>query len=72
MGAQVIKMACLDNDLKGGEYLSNCQVKESLGAGGCSTDEEQWKRLWELTEKQVEEKAYERFLESLDANKKTD
>eukprot|EP00536_Pseudo-nitzschia_multiseries_P003708 jgi/Psemu1/64277/estExt_Genemark1.C_580059 len=62
-GAQVIKMACLDNDLKGGEYLSNCCVKEARGKDGCSNDEAQWKRLWELTEQQVEAKEYERWFE---------
>jgi len=61
-GAQVIKMACLDNDLNGGEYLSNCYVKESRGIDGCSNNEEQWKQLWELTAQQVEEKVYETFL----------
>jgi len=71
MGAQVIKMACLDNDLKGGEYLSNCYVKESQGIDGCSNDEELWKRLWELTAKQVEEKEYEKVIEISNANKKT-
>jgi NAD(P)-dependent dehydrogenase (short-subunit alcohol dehydrogenase family) len=71
MGAQVIKMACLDNDLKGGEYLSNCYVKESEGEDGCSNDEEQWKRLWELTAKQVEEKEYEKSM-VISADKKMD
>lgn len=70
-GAQVIKMACLNNDLKGGEYLSNCYVKESEGIDGCSKDEEQWKRLWELTAKQVEEKEFEKFIEISNVNKKT-
>jgi NAD(P)-dependent dehydrogenase (short-subunit alcohol dehydrogenase family) len=72
MGAQVIKMACLDNDLEGGEYMSNCYVKESEGVDGCSNDEELWKRLWELTVKQVEEKEYEKLLEIPNASKKTD
>jgi NAD(P)-dependent dehydrogenase (short-subunit alcohol dehydrogenase family) len=71
MGAQAIKMACLDNDLKGGEYLSNCYVKDSQGIDGCSNDEELWKRLWELTAKQVEEKEYEKVIEISNANKKT-
>lgn len=70
-GAQVIKMACLDDDLKGGEYMSNCYVKESEGIDGCSNDEEQWKRLWELTAKQVEEKEYEKFIETSTVGKKT-
>jgi len=70
-GAQVIKMACLDNDLKGGEYLSNCCVKKTVGVDGCSNDEELWKRLWELTAKQVEEKEYEKFIHISNANKKT-
>ena len=34
LGAQVIKMACLDDNLKGGEYLSNCYVKPTEGQGG--------------------------------------
>ena len=67
-GAQVIKMACLDKDLKGGEYLSNCYIKQSEGINGCSNDEELWKQLWELTAKQVEEKEYEELSET---NKKT-
>jgi len=73
MGAQVIKMACLDNDvLKGGEYLSNCYVKESQGIDGCSNDEEQWKRLWELTAKQVEEKEYEKKLIEIETKTASD
>uniref|UniRef100_A0A7S4EMM5 Ketoreductase (KR) domain-containing protein n=1 Tax=Pseudo-nitzschia australis TaxID=44445 RepID=A0A7S4EMM5_9STRA len=64
LGAQVIKMACLDNDLKGGEYLSNCCVKETTGKDGCSNDEGQWKRLWEVTEKQVADKEYETYLDT--------
>mmetsp|Transcript_35355 Transcript_35355/g.42206 ORF Transcript_35355/g.42206 Transcript_35355/m.42206 type:complete len:450 (+) Transcript_35355:151-1500(+) len=70
-GAQVIKMACLDNDLNGGEYLSNCYVKESQGIDGCSNNEEQWKQLWELTAQQVEKKVYETFFTS-SADKKMD
>lgn len=62
-GAQVIKMACLDNHLKGGEYLSNCCVKESEGIDGCSNDETLWERLWELTVQQVENKEYEKFIQ---------
>ena len=31
-------MACLDDNLKGGEYLSNCYVKPTEGQGGCSND----------------------------------
>jgi len=61
-GAQVIKMACLDKTLKGGEYLSNCYVKESEGMDGCSNDEALWERLWELTIKQVEEKEHEKYI----------
>ena len=73
MGAQVIKMACLDNAvLKGGEYLSNCYVKESQGIDGCSNDEEQWKRLWELTAKQVEEKEYEKKLIEIETEIETE
>lgn len=70
MGAQVIKMACLANDLKGGEYLSNCYVKESEGIDGCSKDEEQWQRLWELTAKHVEEKEHEKYIEIPNVDKK--
>ena len=57
-GAQVIKMACLDEGLEGGEYLSNCYAKDTEGKNGCSNDEAQWKKLWELTEGQVAAKAY--------------
>ena len=69
-GAQVIKMACLDNDLEGGEYLSNCYVKASEGIDGCSKDEEQWKRLWDLTARQVEEKEHEKYIEKSIVEKK--
>ena len=65
IGAQVIKMACLDtNILKGGEYLSNCYVKATEGKNGCSNDENQWKKLWELSSKQIEENEYEKFSSS--------
>lgn len=67
IGAQVIKMACLDNDiLKGGEYLSNCYVKATEGENGCSNDENQWNKLWELSSKQIEENEYEKFISSAD------
>ncbi|OEU09929.1 hypothetical protein FRACYDRAFT_271305 [Fragilariopsis cylindrus CCMP1102] len=67
IGAQVIKMACLDkNILKGGEYLSNCYVKATEGENGCSNDENQWKKLWELSSKQIEENEYEKFSSSAD------
>ena len=67
LGAQVIKMACLDNDiLKGGEYLSNCYVKATEGENGCSNDENQWNKLWELSSKQIEENEYEKFISSAD------
>lgn len=60
MGAQVIKMACLEDELlKGGEYLSNCYVKQTEGKDGCSNDEKHWKQLWELSAKQIEEKQYD-------------
>eukprot|EP01050_Picozoa_sp_SAG11_P008332 SAG11_NODE_729_length_7489_cov_17.662246_1_plen_358_part_00 len=55
VGAQVIKMACVDPDLEGGEYLSNCAVKDSEGADSCSKDEAQWAKLWELSERQSAE-----------------
>jgi len=55
VGAQVVKMACLSQHLQGGEYLSNCYVKETEGVGRCSNDQSQWVRLWELTQKQAEE-----------------
>lgn len=55
MGAQVIKMACIDKDVAGGSYLSNCHVKQSEGVNGCSNDPVQWVKLWELCEKCVRE-----------------
>jgi len=58
VGAQVIKMACVDPDLPGGCYLSNCYVKPTEGAGGCSNQPELWPRLWALLEACV---ADERF-----------
>lgn len=48
MGAQVIKMACIDQDIPGGSYLSNCLAKPTEGANGCSNDPVQWVKLWEL------------------------
>mmetsp|Transcript_50282 Transcript_50282/g.58084 ORF Transcript_50282/g.58084 Transcript_50282/m.58084 type:complete len:420 (+) Transcript_50282:68-1327(+) len=67
IGAQVIKMACLDNNiLKGGEYLSNCYVKATEGENGCSNDEIQWNKLWELSSKQIEENEYKKFSSSAD------
>ena len=38
--------------------LSNCSVKESEGAEGCSNDEAQWVKLWELSERQVGEERF--------------
>lgn len=67
MGAQVIKMACLDQQLQGGEYLSNCYVKESEGADQCSNDQSQWARLWDLSSKQVETRAYDKVRNKKDA-----
>jgi NAD(P)-dependent dehydrogenase (short-subunit alcohol dehydrogenase family) len=60
LGAQVVKMACLDLSLKGGEYLSNCYVKPTEGVDGCSNDEAQWSRLWDMTERHVKEGRFAR------------
>ena len=54
-GAQVIKMACMADDVPGGAYLSNCYVKPSEGKDDCSNVEAQWTKLWELSEKQSKE-----------------
>lgn len=58
LGAQVIKMACLDDNLEGGEYLSNCYVKPTEGKDGCSNDAEMSARLWELTAQHVKDEVY--------------
>ena len=60
LGAQVVKMACLDPSLKGGEYLSNCYVKITEGVDNCSNDEVQWARLWDMTAKHVKENRFAR------------
>jgi len=60
VGAQVIQQACLDKDMKGGAYLSNCCEKASEGASSCSNDPVLWARLYTLSERCVEE-AHSRF-----------
>ena len=63
MGAQVVKQACLDKEMKGGAYLSNGCEKASEGAGACSNelnDPVLWSRLYALSERCVEE-AHFRF-----------
>ncbi|KAJ1475443.1 hypothetical protein T484DRAFT_1828425 [Baffinella frigidus] len=56
--AHVIKMACVDPNVPGGSYLSNCGVKASEGADGCSNQREVWRALWELLEKCGEDARY--------------
>ena len=51
-------MACIDQDIPGGAYLSNCYVKETEGAGGCSNDTAQWAKLWELSESQIKQNRF--------------
>ena len=51
IGAQVVKMACIDEGVRGGSYLSNCEAKPSEGAGGCSNDPREWARLWATSER---------------------
>jgi len=58
MGAQPIKMACVDPALPGGSYLSNCYVKETEGADGCCKKPDEWAKLWELCEKCVKDDRY--------------
>lgn len=48
-GAEVIAMACLDDELEGGEYLSNCYAKPAAGQDDCANSEAAWVRCWELT-----------------------
>ena len=55
VGAMVIKMACIDPDVPGGSYLSNCYVKPSEGANGCSNSPEEWDRLIQTTERSAKE-----------------
>lgn len=50
MGAEVILMACLDDELGGGEYLSNCYVKPAEGKEGCANSANAWAQCWELTQ----------------------
>jgi len=57
-GIQVIQMACLDQTIPGGSYLSNCCVKTTEGLNGCSNDEGQCNKLWELTERQIQENRF--------------
>jgi len=54
VGAQVIKMACIDPDIPGGSYLSNCYVKPAEGKKGCANDSTEWSKLWTLCEKCTE------------------
>lgn len=58
VGAQVIKMACIDEDVPGGSYLSNCYVKPTEGADGCSNNSAEWAKLWKLCEQCVEDDRY--------------
>jgi len=57
VGAQPIKMACVDPDVPGGSYLSNCYVKPAEGKDGCANEPEQWAKLWALCEKCAAEAA---------------
>lgn len=59
VGAQVIKMACIDAAVPGGAYLSNCGVKSTEGANGCSNDPEEWSKLWALCETSVKDEHYQ-------------
>jgi len=49
MGAQVIKMAAVDESVVGGSYLTNCHVVRSAGKDDCSNKPEEWERVWALT-----------------------
>lgn len=51
IGAQVIKMACVDPGVPGGSYLSNCYVKATEGVNGCSNQPGEWLKLWAACEK---------------------
>eukprot|EP00931_Biecheleriopsis_adriatica_P104737 TRINITY_DN79374_c0_g1_i1.p1 TRINITY_DN79374_c0_g1~~TRINITY_DN79374_c0_g1_i1.p1 ORF type:complete len:356 (-),score=70.43 TRINITY_DN79374_c0_g1_i1:3-1070(-) len=59
MGAQAIKMACVDPTVPGGSYISNCYVKQTEGVDSCSNQPTEWKKLWALCEKCVEDEAYQ-------------
>ena len=50
VGAHVIKMALVDDEVPGGSYLSNCCIKPAEGAGDGANDPEQWAKLWALCE----------------------
>lgn len=58
VGAQVIKQACVDPDVPGGSYLSNCYVKQTEGVDNCSNIPDQWDKLWTLCEKCVGDDQY--------------
>ena len=57
VGAHVIAMALLDPDVPGGSYLSNCYLKPSEGADGCSNKPDEIERLWVTSERCVEQAA---------------
>eukprot|EP00929_Paragymnodinium_shiwhaense_P053683 TRINITY_DN26893_c0_g1_i1.p1 TRINITY_DN26893_c0_g1~~TRINITY_DN26893_c0_g1_i1.p1 ORF type:complete len:359 (+),score=65.41 TRINITY_DN26893_c0_g1_i1:101-1177(+) len=57
-GAQAVKMACVDPDVPGGSYISNCYVKQTEGAGNCSNSAEEWKKHWALCETCVQDSRY--------------
>ena len=57
VGAMPIKMACVESELPGGSYISNCYVKASEGKDGASNEPGEWEKLWALCEKSVEEAA---------------
>ena len=51
MGAQVIKMAAIDEAVPGGSFLSNCYVERSHGVDDVSNKPDEWEKLWALSEK---------------------
>lgn len=55
VGAQVIKMACIDPHVPGGAYLSNCYDKPSEGENNCSNSMDEWEKLIQTTERCVKE-----------------
>lgn len=50
VGAEVVIMACISDDVVGGRYYSNCLAQETGGKDGISNDASNCTRLWVLSE----------------------
>jgi hypothetical protein len=47
-------ISCLDDNIQGGAYYSNCVEKTTEGKDGIANDKDAWKRLWDLSQSQLE------------------